>query len=268
MRASCRSRSSGPSRAGWPSNERKWRQASGGGRAFGSRQASRRIDFPRGGGDRLVVEIRQIHQPHDGRQVAAEQLQAAPRGQNARRTDVNAVLHPMAEQHRDQPRHAVARSGLGHKPRGNVAHRRGMAEVFPHELFDRQQAGLGPIAAQLGNAELVGPIEHVGRLPGVEVQLVPQPQQKLAGPLHRAQVFLAEHSRGVQFAGIGRPVTDETDPADQLDVAQRALRPFDVRLQQEHRLAIAMLLLRSDLSRMPAMSRRARRCTWRRNRRR
>ena len=169
--------------------------------------------------------------------------QAAPRGQNARRPDVNAVLHPMAEQHRDQPGHAVARLGLGHKPRGNVADGRGMAEVIAHELLDRQQAGLGPIAAQLGDAELVGPIEHVGRLPGVEVQFVPQPQQELAGPLNRRQVFLAEHSPGVQLAEIGRAVADETDPADQLDVAQRAPRPLDVRLQQENRLAVTMLFL-------------------------
>ena len=139
--------------------------------------------LPRGGRDRLVVEIRQVHQPHDGRQIAAEQFEAAPRGQNARRPDVNPVLHPMAEQHGDQPGRAVARAGLGHKPRGHVAHGRGMAEVIPHELLDRQQAGLGLVAAKLGNAKLVGPIEHVGRLVGVEVQFVPQPQQELAGPL-------------------------------------------------------------------------------------
>ncbi len=123
----------------------------------------------------------------------------APRGQHARRPDVNAVLDPVAEQHRDQPRHAVARLGLGDKPRGDVTDRGRMAEVFPHELLHRQQAGLRRIAAQLGDAELIGPIEHVGRLLGVEVQFVPQPQQELAGPLNRLQVLFAEHAPGVQL---------------------------------------------------------------------
>ena len=123
-------------------------------------------------------------------QVAAQQFQAGPRGQHARRPDVNAVLDPVAEQHRDQPRHAVARLGLGDKPRGDVTDRGRMAKVFPHELLHRQQAGHRRIAAQLGNAELIGPIEHVGRLLGVEVQFIPQTQQEFAGPLNRHRGLL------------------------------------------------------------------------------
>ena len=64
--------------------------------------------FPRGGRNRLVVEIGQVDHPHDGGQIAAERFEAVPRGENARRTDLDSVLDPVTKQHRDQPRHAVA----------------------------------------------------------------------------------------------------------------------------------------------------------------
>lgn len=199
--------------------------------------------FPGAGRDRLVVEVGQVDQAHDGREVAAEQFQAGPRGQNAGRADVDAVFDPMAEEHGDQPRHAVARLGLGHKSRGDVTDRRGMAKVFAHELLDRQQAGYRRIAAHFGNAELFGPIEHVGGLLGVEVQFVAQAEQEFAGPLDGLEILLSQHAPCVQFVRIGRAIADETDPADQLHVAEGPPRALDVRLQQENRLAITKLFL-------------------------
>ena len=105
-------------------------------------------------------------------------------------------------------------------------------------------------------------------LPGVEVQFVAQPQQELAGPLRsRRRSSSLSTPSACNCAEIGRAVADEADPADQLDVAQRAPRPLDVRLQQEDRLAVADAAPSARSCSMPAMSQRARRRTWRRNRR-
>ena len=120
-----------------------------------------------------------------------------------------------------------------------MAHGVGVAKVIPHELLDRQQTGGGRIAAQLGDAKLLGPIKHVGGLTGVEVHLVAQPQQEFDGSQNRRQVFLVELAQGSQLAEIGGSVANQAEPADQLDVAQRSPRPLHVRLQEEDRLAVA-----------------------------
>ncbi len=50
-------------------------------------------------------------------------------------------------------------------------------------------------------------------------------------------------AQGVQLAEIGRSISDQPEPADQLDVAQAAARPLDVRLQEEDGLAVSQPLL-------------------------
>ena len=169
--------------------------------------------------------------------------QAAAAGQQARRANVDAVLDAVTKRQRHEPLLAAARLGVGGKTCGNVAHRVGVAKVIAHELLDRQQTARRLIAAQLGDAELLGPIEGVGRVPGVEVQLVPQPQQELGRLANRRHVFFLQLAQGLQLAEIGSSVSNQPEPADQLDVAQAAPRALHIRLQEEDGFAVAQPLL-------------------------
>ena len=132
-----------------------------------------------------------------------------------------------------------ARFGPGRQTRGNVADRFGVAEIIAHELFDRQQAVDLPIAVQLGDAELFGPIEHLGRLSGVKMHFVAQVQEKLTRGSQRVEVFFDQNAQFGQFVEIGRAIADKTDPSNELDIAQSAAGTLDVRLQQKHGFAEA-----------------------------
>ena len=114
-----------------------------------------------------------------------------------------------------------------------------VAEVVPHEAFDGQHAGRRPVAELLGNAKLFGPIEHVGRPAGVEVQLVAQAQQQFSGLLDGGKIFVGKDLQLPQLGRLAGAVADQSDPAEQLQIAQPAARSLDVRLQEIHRLAEA-----------------------------
>ena len=114
-----------------------------------------------------------------------------------------------------------------------------VAKVFAHELLDGQQSGDRLVAQRAGQPQLLAPREHVGDLPGVKVQVVAQPEEKLAGALEAEEVVLVQDAGVVKLARIGRSMADEADPAEQLHVPQPALRPLDVRLQKEDGFAEA-----------------------------
>ncbi len=152
---------------------------------------------------------------------------------------MDAFLHVVSQEHREQPGQALAGLGPCRKSRGDVANGFGVAEIIAHELFHGQQTGQLPVAAQLGNPHLFGAVEHFRCLAGVKMQLVTQAQQKLPCPAKRAEVFFNEQAQFGQFVGRGRSVTDKTYPADELNVAQSAAGTFNVRLQQEHGFAVA-----------------------------
>ena len=86
----------------------------------------------------------------------------------------------------------LPRPPVGHEVADHAAHGAGVAKVPPHELLDGQNAigSLVPIKGR--QPHLLGAIEHVVGLPGMKVQLVAQPQQKLGGVAHLALVVLAD----------------------------------------------------------------------------
>ena len=116
----------------------------------------------------------------------------------------------------------------------------GMAEIFAHELLHRQHARPGRVAAQLGDAELIGPIEHVGRLAarGSAFRCATAAGTRWPAAIALQVVVRSARPGRAEFVRIGRAVANQTDPADQLDVAERAPRALDIRLQQENRLAV------------------------------
>ncbi len=71
--------------------------------------------------------------------------------------------------------------GPGDELRDDVAGLVGVAEVVLHEAFDGQDSRLRLVASQLGQAELLGAVQDVVGLPGVEVQVVAEPEQELVG---------------------------------------------------------------------------------------
>ena len=70
--------------------------------------------------------------------------------------------------------------------------------------------------ATLGDAELLVAIQHVDRLGGVEVHFVTQPQEEFPRLLELVHVFLGQDVQGGQLLQLGRSVSQESDPADQL----------------------------------------------------
>ena len=80
------------------------------------------------------------------------------------------------------------------------------------------------------------------------MQLVAEPEQKGVGRLDGVVVFLAQRAAIAEFGEVGHAVADEADPAQQLEIAQRALGAFDVGLQEEDRLAVAMPLVIAGLA--------------------
>ena len=98
-------------------------------------------------------------------------------------------------------------------------------------------------AAALGQAKLLRAGQHVAGLAGVKVQIVAKPKQKGIGRLDGVVVFPAQRAAITQFGEVGYAVAGEADPAQQLEIAERALRALDVGLQEEDRLAVAMPLL-------------------------
>ncbi len=196
-------------------------------------------EFPRGRRDRRVVEVRQLGQPHDLRQVAAKFLQAAAGGGDSGGPHAKPLLHAMAQHGGGQPGEPLPTHRLGHEPLDHVAHLVRVAEILAHELFHRQQPGDRLVAQGRGDPQLLAARQHVGGLAGVEVQLVAEPEEEFTRPLDRCKVFVAQCAAVAQFARIGRAVANESDPAEQLQVAQPAGGSLDVGLQQEDGFAVA-----------------------------
>ena len=78
-------------------------------------------DLPRFGGDRLVVQVGQVDQPDDGRQVAAQPFEPVRGGDHARGPATNAASIAMAEERRRQRADARPGQRLGHEALGHVA---------------------------------------------------------------------------------------------------------------------------------------------------
>ena len=85
--------------------------------------------------------------------------------------------------------------------------------------------------------------KHVVGPAGVEVQLVAEPQQKGVGRPNGIVVFAAQHPAIPQLGEVGNAPAGEPDPANQLQIAERTLRPLDIGLQQEDGLAVTPPLL-------------------------
>ena len=117
-----------------------------------------------------------------------------------------------------------------------------MAEVVLHETLDGQQAVGRVEAPLLGQAKLLGTGQHVVGLARVEVQVVAKPEKKGVGRLDGVVIFLAQRAAIAQFGEVGHAVAGKADPAQQLQIAERALGTFDVGFQEEDRLAVAMPL--------------------------
>ena len=179
---------------------------------------------PGGGGDRLVVEVGQIDQPHDRRQAAAEPLQPARVAMIAGRPDARSSCTRWPNRPPHQPGHATAASGPWPRIARHVAHLAGVAEIIPHELFDGQHARRS--ARSRGAAAMrscSAAVEHVARLARVKVQLVAQPQQEFVGRLDgRAGPRPRARPAACSAAGSGcRSGRSRSSGA----VARRAARP-------------------------------------------
>ncbi len=204
--------------------------------------------LPGAGGDRHVVQVGQIDHLHNGRQVAPQPRQSPPRRHHPQRTDHIVRLDAMAEKVRQRRVEPLPGRGLGHEVRRHVADAVRVAEVFLHEAFHRQQPGGRLQSAAFRQAELLRPAEHVVGLAGVKVQFIAEPEQKRRGPLDGAEVVRRKNAGVAKIGEVGQPIADEADPAEQRQVAERARRALDVRLQQENRLAVAPPLFLAGLA--------------------
>ena len=162
-----------------------------------------------------------------------------PRDHHADGADQVVRLDMVAEEERQRLVDPGVRRGLRQELRGHVADAVRMAEVVAHEMLDRQQAVGRFEAAVLGQAKLLRTGEHVAGLAGVEVQLIAKPEQERVGRLDGVVIFLAQRAAIAEFGEVGHAVAGEADPAQQLQIAKRALRSLDVGLQEEDRLAVA-----------------------------
>ena len=78
-----------------------------------------------------------------------------------------------------------------------------MPEIFPHELFDRQQP-FGSLESEGGgHAQLFRAIELIVRLAGGEVHFVAQPQQELKRGALPLVIFAIQMAHQPQAVGVG-----------------------------------------------------------------
>ena len=129
------------------------------------RQSShRRADlFPSRGGNPLLIQIRQIGEPQNLRQIALQfspslfgQADAGP----TRKSPSIKWLNTGANISRSRVQGAIRP-----KTARDIAHAARVPEIILHELLDRQHS-LGPfVAEQFGHSHLLGPIQHVFALP-------------------------------------------------------------------------------------------------------
>lgn len=179
-------------------------------------------DLPGVGVDGLVVKVRQVDQPQDGREVAAQLLARPPGCREVRRSHAESAFHAVAEQRRAHGLQRRRGPGLGQKAGGDVAELVGVAEIVAHEKLDRQHPRPGLVAFQLGDAELLAAAEDVARLARVEVHLVAEPEQELVGPADGRGVGCLQGAAGGEVVQLGGAVGDLADPADQVDLAESA----------------------------------------------
>ena len=133
--------------------------------------------------DPLVGQIRQFHQPQDFRRIAAQLGQTAFRDRDVSRTNSEIAIQFVGHQRREQGLGKRHGPRVGQEVRGDVADFARVPEVIPHQPLDRQKRLVARIPQPIGDATLLGLVENVLRSPSMEVQLVPQPQQELAGRL-------------------------------------------------------------------------------------
>lgn len=69
---------------------------------------------------------------------------------------------------------------------------------------------------------MLGPIEHVLRLAGMEMELVTQTKQEFERHAYRAAIVQRQFAQQLQAVGVGGAEAGETDPAQKLHVAQSA----------------------------------------------
>ena len=139
--------------------------------------------------------------------------------------------------------HPRVRAGLGHELAGNVAHLIGVAEIVAHELLHGEHARrVG--SRGFGDADLLGAVEHVARLAGVEVHLVPQAEKEFVGPLEGGQVVATQQAViAKRSVGSGWPATASASP-DQLCDHGLLRRDDLAALQRAYEF---LLRLRNDL---------------------
>lgn len=194
-------------------------------------------DLPGLRADLLLVEAGQVDQVHDLGEAAAQPCRAWTRGGNVQGADAVAALDGMSEQPVEDVSHPASGLRFLGKSRDDAARLGGVAEVVAHELLDLQEARRFFVAPHVGDSQLLGPVEHVARFAGVEVQFVAQAKEELIGPLDRLGVVAGEDAGRGQLLGLRCAVANRPGPAEQLQIAQSTPRSLHVRLQQVDRLA-------------------------------
>src|SRR5581483_4448847 len=112
--------------------------------------------------------------------VAAELVAATARGGNGGRADAKIAFELMADERLDEPPPERFGSRAGGQVRSDFAHGASVLEILAHELLDGQQAGDCRIVFQSREAELIGALQHVFSLSVLEMQIVADPEQKIA----------------------------------------------------------------------------------------
>src|SRR4051795_10159102 len=100
--------------------------------------------------------------------------------------------------------------------RSDFADGAGVLEIFAHELLGRQQPSHGRIVPQRGEPELIGAVEDVFGFAVLKMQIVADPQQKIAGGAKRALLRLGQITALGQGVEIDFTVANKSNPAYEL----------------------------------------------------
>ncbi len=146
--------------------------------------------------------------------------------------------------------------GLGQELRDHVAHLAGVAEVVLHELLDAAAGRRPPCspATRPGGAARRGSSTSLA-CPAWKCSSLRRRSRNSVARSDDRQVLVAEQPRARRAPAARAGRSGQSRSSGAVEVAQRARRPLDVRLQQEHGLAVAEPLFAARLWAMARMSR-------------
>src|SRR5690242_13469233 len=124
----------------------------------------------------------------------------------------------MRHQRLDKPPPFRPRASASGKMRRDFTDVAGVLKILAHELLNRQPADHRRILPQVRDAQLIGAFEDVFSLAVLKMQVIANPEQEVTRCTQFSLFLLREPAGLSKRVEVAFAITNEADPADQLQV--------------------------------------------------